>query len=206
LWRRWPQTVVEVSVNLQAGVGLDLFETEPDQAREAMRAIRQVSGEALEELRAMLASLRDDRAEQRAPRAPTPGLDQLSELVEPARGAGLSVTVRSAGSARPLGGAVELAAYRIIQESLTNVARHAPAANVTVELAYDSDGLELQVRDDGPSGRRPPGGPERPLGHPGSGIAGMRERAEALGGWLEAHRRVGGGFEVIARLPAGAGR
>jgi signal transduction histidine kinase len=76
---------------------------------------------------------------------------------------------------------------------------------VTVELAYDSDGLELHVRDDGPTGRPPPRDPDRPLGHPGSGIAGMRERAAALGGRLDA-RRVGDGFEVSAQLPAGARR
>ena len=88
----------------------------------------------------MLASLRDGEHEQSAPRAPSPGLDELPELVEPARSAGLSVTVERTGSARPLGGAVELAAYRIIQESLTNVARHAPGATVTIALTYGRDG------------------------------------------------------------------
>lgn len=192
-------------INLQAGIGLDLFETQPDQAREALAAIREASGEALGELRAMLASLRDD-LQQGAPRAPTPGLDQLSELVEPARGAGLSVIVQRTGSARQLGAAVELAAYRIIQESLTNVARHASGATVTIDLADTADGLELRVCDNGRPDGRPSGDPGHPLGHPGSGIAGMRERAAALGGWLDARRRAGGGFEVTAHLPGGAGR
>ncbi len=193
-------------INLQAGIGLDLFETRPDQAREALAAIRQVSGEALDELRAMLASLRDGDGEPSAPRAPTPDLDQLPELVEPARSAGLSVNVQRAGSARQLGGAVELAAYRIIQESLTNVARHAPGATVTIDLAYSGDGLELQVCDDGRPDHEPPGDPGHPFGQPGSGIAGMRERATALGGWLDTRRRTGGGFEVTAHLPAGTAR
>jgi signal transduction histidine kinase len=193
-------------INLQAGIGLDLFESQPDQAREALASIRQVSGEALDELRAMLASLRDDVHEQSAPRVPSPGLKQLPELVEPARSAGLSVTVQRTGTARPLGAAVELAAYRIVQESLTNVARHAPGATVMIDLAYGSDGVEVTVCDHGPPHHRPSEEPGCPLGHPGSGIAGMRERAEALGGTLDARRRAGGGFEVRAQLPAEARR
>jgi signal transduction histidine kinase len=193
-------------INLQAGIGLDLFETQPDQAREALVAIRQASGEALDELRAMLASLRDGEGEPSAPRAPTPGLHELPDLVEPARSAGLSVSVHTDGSVRQLGGAVELAAYRIIQESLTNVARHAPGGTVTIHLRYKRDALELHIRDDGPPDHDAPGDPYRPLGGIGSGIAGMRERAAALGGWLDTRRRAGGGFEVTAHLPAGAGR
>ena len=192
-------------INLQAGIGLDLFETQPEQARDALSAIRQVSGEALDELRVMLASLRDGEGERQAPRAPTPSLDQLPELLEPARRAGLSVTVQRTGSPRALGGAVELAAYRIIQESLTNVARHASDATVTIDMRYDSDGLELHVRDDGSPWQRPSCDPG-PLGRPGSGVAGMRERAEAVGGSLDVTRRLSGGFEVRARLPAGSGR
>jgi signal transduction histidine kinase len=130
---------------------------------------------------------------------------QLPELVEPARNAGLSVTVQRTGAARPLGAAVELAAYRIVQESLTNVARHAPGATVIIDLAYGSDGLKVTVCDNGQH-HRPPAEPGCPLGHPGSGIAGMRERAEALGGTLDARRRAGGGFEVTAQLPAQARR
>jgi signal transduction histidine kinase len=193
-------------ISLQAGIGLDLFETQPDQAREALAAIRRASTEALDELRAMLASLREGEPEQAAPRAPTPGLEQLPELVEPARNAGLSVTVERTGSPRQLGGAVELAAYRIIQESLTNVARHAPGATVAIELEYRGDGIELRVCDNGRPGHQRPGDPEQPLGRPGTGIAGMRERAAALGGWLDTRRRAGRGFEVTAHLPAGAGR
>jgi signal transduction histidine kinase len=154
----------------------------------------------------MLASLRDDEYEPSAPRAPSPGLEQLPELVEPARSAGLSVTVQRTGAARPLGGAVELAAYRIVQESLTNVARHAPGASVVIDLAYDSDRLKVKVCDNGRHQHRSPEEPGCPPGHPGSGIAGMRERAEALGGTLDASRRAGGGFEVTAQLPAGARR
>jgi signal transduction histidine kinase len=193
-------------INLQAGIGLDLFEKQPDQAREALASIREASSEALNELRAMLATLRDDEHEQSAPRAPSPGLEQLPELVEPARSAGLSVTVQRTGAARPLGGAVELAAYRIIQESLTNVARHAPGASVIIDLAYDSDRLSVTICDTGRQYDRLPKEPGCPLGNPGSGIAGMRGRAEALGGTLDARRRADGGFEVTAHLPAGVRR
>jgi len=188
-------------INLQAGIGLDLFDTRPQEAREALAAIREVSGEALDELRAMLASLRDDESQRGAPRAPSPGLDQLPELVEPACSAGLSVAVQRNGTVRPMGGAVELAAYRIVQESLTNVARHAPRAKVTIDLTYTEDALEICIRDGGSSGHRATRDPSLPLGYPGSGIAGMRERAESLGGSLDAHRRLAGGFEVTASLP-----
>ncbi|MFZ0041485.1 MAG: histidine kinase [Solirubrobacteraceae bacterium] len=194
-------------INLQAGVGLDLIDAQPEQAREALATIRAVSREALDELRAMLAALRDADLDEAPPRSPSPDLEQLPELVEFARAAGLSVTAETTGSPRRPGAAVELAAYRIVQESLTNIARHAPGARASIVLSYRRDGLDLRIRDSGPAAGLAPISPapglEQPLDRPGSGIAGMRERAVALGGCLDAHHRVAGGFEVSAHLPIG---
>jgi signal transduction histidine kinase len=182
-------------INVQASMGLDLMDSQPEQARAALSAIKSASKEALEELRTMLTTLRRD--DDAAPRSPAPGLDRLPELIELTRAAGLSVEVEVAGKAPPLPAAVHLAAYRIIQESLTNVARHAGRARVTVRVAYDDADVRIEIDDDGtaPSGRASAIGT-------GSGITGMRERAAALGGDLTAGFRHGGGFRVSARLPA----
>ena len=184
-------------INVQAGVGLDLMDTQPEAARAALGAIYMASKEALDELRAMLAALRN--SEEDAPRAPTPGLARLDELVELTRAAGIAVVVQTIGECRALPAALDLAAYRIVQESLTNVARHAGPTTATVRLVYGADGLDIDVSDDGKAamgnGGRLPG--------TGSGIGGMRERAVALGGRLTAGPRDGGGFIVSAHLPLG---
>jgi signal transduction histidine kinase len=181
-------------INVQASMGLDLMDSQPEQARAALSAIKSASKAALEELRTMLTTLRQD--DDVVPRSPAPGLDRLPELIELTRAAGLSVEVEVAGKAPPLPAAVHLAAYRIIQESLTNVARHAGRARVTVRVTYDDADVHVEIDDDGkaPSG----GGPA--IGT-GSGITGMRERAAALGGDLSAGFRHDGGFRVSARLP-----
>ncbi len=183
-------------INVQAGVGLDLMDTHPEQARAALAAIKAVSKDALDELRTMLVAFR--QGDENAPRSPAPSLDRLDELVEVTRAAGIPVTVQTVGEARSLPAAVDLAAYRIVQESLTNVARHAGPATATVRLVHGTDGLDIEVRDDGgaPAANGSSGGT-------GSGIAGMRERADALGGRLEAGPRPGGGFAVAAHLPFG---
>src|SRR6516164_1375114 len=175
-------------INVQASMGLDLLDSQPEQARAALSAIKLVSKEALEELRTMLTTLRRD--DDVAPRSPAP------ELIELTRAAGLNVKVEVAGQAPPLPAAVHLAAYRIIQESLTNVARHAGRARVTVRVTYDDADVHVEIDDDGkvPAGRAAAFGT-------GSGITGMRERAAALGGDLSAGFRHGGGFRVSARLP-----
>ena len=142
----------------------------------------------------MLTPLRGD--DTAAPRSPAPGLDRLPELIELTRAAGLTVEVEITGTAPPLPAAVQLAAYRIIQESLTNVARHAGQARVTVRVTCDDANVCVQIDDDGMS----PAGADSAIGT-GSGIAGMRERATALGGSLSAGFRHGGGFRVSARLP-----
>jgi signal transduction histidine kinase len=181
-------------INVQASMGLDLMDSQPEQARAALSAIKSASKDALEELRTMLMTLRRD--DDVAPRSPAPGLDRLPELIELTTAAGLSVEVEVAGQAPPLPAAVQLAAYRIIQESLTNVARHAGRARVTVRVTYDDTSIHVEIDDDGkaPSGEGPATGT-------GSGITGMKERAAALGGELSAGFRRGGGFRVSARLP-----
>jgi len=191
-------------INVQASMGLDLIDSQPEQARAALSAIKSASKDALEELRTMLTPLRGD--DDVAPRSPAPGLDRLPELIELTRAAGLRVEVEVAGKAPPLPAAVHLAAYRIIQESLTNVARHAGQVRVTVRVTYDDAGVHVQIDDDGtaPSGAAPSGAAPSGAGSAigtGSGITGMRERATALGGDLSAGFRTGGGFRVSARLP-----
>jgi signal transduction histidine kinase len=182
-------------INVQAAVGLDLMPTQPDQAAAALTAIKAASKEALDELRAMLGALRQDGDE--APRSPAPALDRLSELVELTRAAGLRVEVETIGERRLLPRATDLAAYRIIQESLTNVARHAWPATVSLRVTYGDDSLLVEVADNGRTAvTNGTGGPGS-----GTGIAGMRERATALGGTFSAGFRAGGGFAVMARLP-----
>ena len=186
-------------INVQASMGLDLMDSQPEQARAALSAIKSVSKEALEELRTMLTTLRQD--DDVAPRSPAPGLDRLPELIELTRAAGLTVEVEVTGKAPWLPGAVHLAAYRIVQESLTNVTRHAGRARVKVRVTYGDAEVRLEIDDDGtaPSAGAPANG-NRAIGA-GSGITGMRERATALGGDLSAGFRRGGGFRVSACLP-----
>ncbi|MCL2393966.1 MAG: sensor histidine kinase, partial [Acidimicrobiaceae bacterium] len=152
------------------------------------------SKEALEELRTMLTTLRRDG--DAAPRSPAPGLDRLPELIELTRAAGLSVEVELTGNAPTLPAAVQLATYRIIQESLTNVVRHAGPARVTVRVTYEEADMLVEIDDDGTA----PVNGDATI-ETGSGITGMRERATALGGELSAGFRRGGGFRVAARLP-----
>jgi signal transduction histidine kinase len=184
-------------INIQAGVGLDLMSTQPEQARAALAAVKTVSGQALGELRAMLSALRE--AGEDAPRDPAPGLGQLPELISRTSAAGLAVSTDVTGHPRPLPAAVDLAAYRIVQESLTNVARHAGPTAVSVRMAYGDHDLSIEVADDG-----------RPFGHvfdngAGNGISGMRERVAALGGHFEAGPRPSRGFQVRALLPLSTG-
>ena len=179
-------------INVQAGVALHLIDERPEQARTALAAIKQASNEALGELRSVLDVLR--QVDEASPRAPTVGLASLDDLVARAAAAGLEVRTRVEGEPRPLPAGVDLAAFRIVQEALTNVARHAGPASATVRVAYGDDDLTVQVDDDG-----------RGMGHAtsggGNGIPGMRERAAALGGRLRAGPRPGGGFQVLASLP-----
>ena len=177
-------------INVQAGVGLHLMAEHPDQARTALEAIKQASAEALGEVRSVLGVLRPK--DERAPRAPQPSLLNVASLIEPAR-----TTIE--GAPRALPPEVDRAAYRIVQESLTNVRRHAGAdATATVTIAYAPERLVLRIVDDG-TGAAP--GMAQATGI-GNGIAGMRTRAEALGGTLAAGPGPAGGFVVEAALPA----
>ncbi len=179
-------------ISVQAGVALHLMDEQPEQARTALTAIRQASRESLGELRSVLELLR--HGEEGAPRAPGSGLEALDALVERTSAAGLPVTVEVTGTARPLPAAVGLAAYRIVQEALTNVTRHAGRpATATVRLGYAPDQLTVEVTDDGPGAED--------ISGTGSGLLGMAERAAALGGQLDAGPRPDGGFRVTARLP-----
>ena len=178
-------------INVQAGVALHLMDEQPGQSRTALVAIKQASNDALGELRSVLDVLR--QGDEAPPRAPASGLAQLDSLVAGAGATGLEVRTRVEGPPRPLPAGTDLAAFRIVQESLTNVTRHAGPASATVLVRYGPDDLTVRVDDDGR-------GPAAATG-PGNGIRGMRERVAALGGELTTGVRPGGGFRVQARLP-----
>ncbi|UNS95604.1 sensor histidine kinase [Streptomyces tubbatahanensis] len=178
-------------INVQAGVGLALLDAEPEQARTALTTIKAASKEALGEVRQVLDTL---RAPGEAPRAPAPGLDRLAELTEQAARAGLQVATETEGAPVPLPPGADLAAFRIVQEALTNIVRHSGSRTARVRLHYGGTAMDLLVDDEGPAtGSGPTGG--------GMGLVGMRERAAAFGGTLEAGPRPGGGFRVLATIP-----
>jgi signal transduction histidine kinase len=193
-------------ISVQAGVASHLLERRPDKAAESLAAIRQASDEALGELHAMLGVLRaGGAAGGRAPLTPAPGLAELDALVAQAAGAGVEVTVSLEGEPRRLPSAVDLACYRVVQESLTNVVRHAGASRAEVTVTHHDGRVVVEVTDDGragPTDGSGAGSGNRNGAGSGQGILGMRERARALGGSLEAGPRLGGGFRVQASLPA----
>ncbi|MEU6551534.1 sensor histidine kinase [Streptomyces sp. NPDC046915] len=176
-------------INVQAGVGLALLDSDPEQARAALTTIKDASKEALGEVRQVLDTLRTPGD---APRAPAPGLGRLPELVDQAASAGLAVEVEGAPPRLPPG--ADLAAFRIVQEALTNVVRHSGSRHARVRLVHEGGALRLVIDDDGPATGAEAGGS-------GNGLAGMRERAAALGGTIEAGPRPDGGFRVLAVLP-----
>jgi len=165
----------------------------PDEGAKQLSAIGDTARTALTEMRRLLGVLREDAAAG-SDRAPQPGLAQLSELVDAARAStGSTVRLVVHGSVQPLDPGLELVAYRIVQEALTNARRHAPEAAVDVGLDYGADALRITVRDYGP-------GPA-PAARPGHGILGMRERTTMVGGTLWAGAAPGGGYVVSAVLP-----
>ena len=185
-------------INVQANTALHLMDRQPERARSALVTINEVSKQALVELRSILGVLRDvdTPGADHAPRAPAPGLARLGDLVDSAAAAGLAVCVEEDGPRDALPADVDLTAYRIIQEALTNSARHSGGTRATVRLGYDAQALRIEVDDDGraaPSAIQANGS--------GHGITGMTERAAALGGTFEAGPRPGGGFGVRAWLP-----
>ncbi|MGW6903359.1 sensor histidine kinase [Streptomyces sp. NPDC054940] len=180
-------------IHVQASSALHRLQKDPGQAQEALTAIKQGSKEGLQELRATLGVLR--QVDEDAPTAPSPGLSRIDELVSSAALAGLAVHIEQSGANSPLSTAVDLAAYRIIQESLTNAAKHSGAQHVVIGLRHGNRELTLTVEDDGQ------GAPAHAVYEGGSGITGMAERARALGGTLSAKPGSTGGFVVQARLP-----
>jgi signal transduction histidine kinase len=180
-------------INVQAGVALHLIDERPEQTRTALSAIKGASKEALSELRSVLDVLR--APDEPAPKAPADGLDRLESLISRIRDAGVPVTTRVDGSPRSLPPGVDRAAYRIAQEALTNVIRHAAGEPAALQLAYRERDLVVQIDNDAGSGavNGSAGG--------GNGIPGMRERAAAVGGVLEAGPTSHGGFRVRATLP-----
>ncbi len=179
-------------INMQSGVALHVLERRPEMAREALEAIRQTSKDALDELRGTLAVFR--QRDGAAARRPAPGLTQLDAVASAMNESGLPVEVLVSGERRELPAVVDLAAYRIVQESLTNVLRHAGPTAATVSIRYEPGQLVVEVID---RGRARPGATV----NTGHGLTGMRERVEAVGGTLEAGPQTTGGFRVLARLP-----
>ncbi|SDF62839.1 sensor histidine kinase [Streptomyces griseoaurantiacus] len=184
---------------VQAGAAEDVFAEQPAQARQALRAIETGARSALGELRTMLRAFRPETAEEgpAAPRHPGARLARLAELADPVRATGMTVHVHHEGILDGLPAAVDLAAYRIVQEALTNALRHAADADeVSVRVRAERDCVNITVTDNGL-----PGHGRSALTGGGRGLVGMRERARLLGGSLRAGPRSGGGFEVAARLP-----
>jgi signal transduction histidine kinase len=174
------------------------LDADPARAREALAAISATGRQALAEMRRLLGVLRREEGGGTSERAPQPGIGELGELLDQARGAGLPVSFTVEGEPQPLPGSIALAAYRIVQESLTNTRKHAgPVASASVTLRYSDAALVLAISDDG---RGDLGGAAMP-GATGHGLTGMRERVAACGGSVAAGPGPGGGFEVVATLP-----
>ncbi|MFD8480316.1 sensor histidine kinase [Kitasatospora sp. NPDC059673] len=188
--------------NAQAGIAVHLMDRHPDRAREVLSHLTDATGSALQELRATVGLLR--RAEEPAPLEPTPGLDRLPDLINAFEQAGLPVRLTVTGEQRPLSPGVDLTAFRIVQESLTNVAKHAHGADAEVTLSYSGSRLALSVANGLATGRPVPASLQQD-GPGGFGLIGMRERAVAVGGRLSADRRADGGFQVTADLPLRTG-
>jgi signal transduction histidine kinase len=190
-------------INVQAGVGLHLMEKQPDKAKEALASIKETSKTALDEVRTVLGVLRaEGGADPNAPLVPEPDLSRLPGLAASVTAQGIEVRLDDRLTAAQVPKPVQLALYRIAQESLTNVTRHAEGATkATVTLERRGGVYRLEVRDDGTGG--PPVTTSSAASESGGrGVLGMRERAELLGGHLSAGPADGGGFAVVAELPA----
>jgi signal transduction histidine kinase len=183
------------TINVQAGVAEHVLAENPGAAGDALRAIKMASKDGLRELRAILNVLR--QADEGDPAQPAPGLGQLEALIAGAGQAGLPTTLTQVGEPVPLPAAVDLAAYRIVQESLTNVIKHAGTATATVSIGYEQAAVRIEIADTGRGVT--PGLNGAATGH---GLIGMRERAASVGGTLEVGPGRAGGFRVLARLPA----
>jgi signal transduction histidine kinase len=173
---------------VQAAAAGEIFDQDPERAREAIRAVEETGRRALNELRRLLGVVADDEAEV----VPQPSLDRLGELVDRVRAAGLAVELIEEGRPGNVPEGIGLSAYRIVQESLTNTLKHAFASHVTVRVRHSGDAVEVEVTDDGVGAA---------LHGEGRGLIGMRERVAFYGGELDAGTRAGGGYGVRARIP-----
>jgi signal transduction histidine kinase len=188
-------------IAVQSGVGAHVAKAQPEEAAKALAAIEATSRAALTELRRLLGVLRRD-SEPHGELTPVPGLADLDALLAEVAKAGLAVRLRVEGTPTPLPAGVDLSAYRIVQEALTNVVKHAGEARAQVVVGYhDDQAVTVEVTDDGRGAAAQAGD-----GRPGHGLIGMRERVAAFGGDLQAGPRPGGGFRVAARLPLAANR
>jgi signal transduction histidine kinase len=189
-------------MTVQAGAAKAVAAQDPEGALRAMGAVEEAGRQALEELRHLLGVLRPETDPDGL--GPQPGLADLPRLVEQIRRAGLDVSLATDRVAAELPARVDLFAYRIVQEALTNVLKHAgPGTHSKVRLGSDSSGIVIEVLDDGRGATVLPGLDPDDAGARGHGIVGMRERARLLGGTLDARPRPGGGFSVVAHLPTG---
>jgi signal transduction histidine kinase len=190
-------------INVQSNTALHLMDRQPERAREALTAIHSVSKQALAELRSVLGVLREDAGPDGAPRLPGPGLALLPDLIAAARASGLDVRLSIDGDQRVLPGGPDVAAYRIVQESITNVRRHSAARAALVRVGYTAAGVAIAIEDDGPAASTAAIGRASSPGL-GMGIAGMASRVRELGGTFAAGPLPAGGFRVAAWLPAAA--
>jgi signal transduction histidine kinase len=189
-------------IAVQSGVGAHVAETQPEEAARALAAIEATSRAALDELRRLLGVLRQD-SEPRGDLAPVPGLADLDSLLAEVAKAGLAVKLRVEGTSSQLPAGVDLSAYRIVQEALTNVVKHAGPARAQVRIRYRDQDVTVEVIDDGRGVTAPTGDGRLGVGH---GLIGIRERVQMFGGDLEVGPGPGGGFRVAARLPLAADR
>jgi signal transduction histidine kinase len=190
-------------ITVQAGVGRRLMAKRPEQAAIALDSIETIGRTAQDELRVVLALLRDERIGP-ASLTPAPRLVDIKELVHTVQASGTPVELRTSDADRQLSPALELSIYRVVQEALTNVVKHAPGARATVDLAVSDQAVRIEVTDDGGPARLPAdvGLPDAAAGPDlGHGIVGMRERTGAFGGWLVAEPLPGRGFHVLAEIP-----
>jgi signal transduction histidine kinase len=182
---------------VQAGAARRVLDKDPDRASEAMASIESTGRQSLNELRRLLGMLRQADGAATG-RVPQPSIDDVDALLAQTREAGLPVTIEIEGEPRPLAPGVDLSAYRIVQEALTNTIKHAGPAEATVRLCYGADTLELVISDDG---RGADCEEAERTGAAGHGLVGMRERVSLFGGDLQVGNRPGGGFTVRATLP-----
>jgi signal transduction histidine kinase len=190
-------------ITVQAGVGRRLMAKRPEEAAFALDSIETIGRTAQDELRVVLALLRDEGIGPAA-LTPAPRLVDIKELVHNVQASGTPVELRTSDAGRELSPALELSIYRVVQEALTNVVKHAPGARATVDLAVSDQAVRIEVTDDGGPAKLPGnlGWPDATAGpDAGHGIVGMRERTGAFGGWLVAEPLPGRGFHVLAEIP-----